>query len=144
MKKSTVLLLSVVFLASILIVGFFGMKSLSYREVIYIDKIVPTSVQLSTDEKCSIKQDENGKYYIRVNYVEDMVITLNYSITPENNTFNNKTNISITKCSVNNPNAVEREFGAAFRVHQKCTFTIRVSAADRTGGAYFDLEVYLK
>ena len=63
MKKSTVLLLTLVFLASILIVGFFGMKSISYKETIYINSITPTEVTLSTDEQKTINRDENGKYY---------------------------------------------------------------------------------
>ncbi len=144
MKKSTVLLLTLVFLASILIVGFFGMKSISYKETIYINSITPTDVTLSTDEQKNINRDENGKYYVRVTYEPGMIVTVGYSVAPGNNTFGSKTKIEISYCSSDNPNAVEIVRGCTFKVNEQCHFDVKVTALDKAGGASFTLTVYTK
>ena len=146
MKKSTVLLLALIFVASILVVGFFGMKSLSYRETIYIKSITPTRITLSTDEQKDIVADGDDKYYVRVTYEQGMIVIVDYSVNPANNTFGSKTRIEIVSCTSKTPNAVEivPERGCTFRINEKCAFTIKVTALDKAGGASFTMEIYTK
>ena len=50
MKKSTILILLIIFLGSVLIVGIFGMQSVPYEQTVYIEEIVPSGIATSTGE----------------------------------------------------------------------------------------------
>lgn len=77
MKKSVIILIAIIYVASIAIVSFFGLNFKSYNEKIYVNevKIVNEGVSL----------DETGKKYvvIRPNSYGELVYKLECVITPD-------------------------------------------------------------
>ena len=79
MKKSVVILILIIYIASIAFVGFFGMKMLSYNEV-----IKPERVEIINQD---LKQtsDSEGEYkYIVIDLEETTSYTLEWKVYPEN------------------------------------------------------------
>ena len=110
MKKSTVLILLIVFVLSVVIVGIFGMKIMSYNVKVYIKEIVPTQVVLNdnnntiytyypngSDSPNQIREDEKQEntYYIRVSYYEGLTLIVDYEVIP-NDASNRDLKITIT------------------------------------------------
>ena len=86
MKKSTILIIMVVFLMSIFVVGVFGMKSVPYNEITYVEMIVPTQVTLSNGTVVEIQVNADGDYYVYVPYEEKLVVIIDYEIIPNDAT----------------------------------------------------------
>ncbi len=65
MKKSTILVLLIVFLGSVLVVGIFGLASVPYEKIVYVKEIRPTSVTTisANAQSLEIKQNEQGYSY---------------------------------------------------------------------------------
>lgn len=84
MKKSTILILLIVFLGSVLIVGIFGMKSVPYEQIVYVKEIKPTSVTTvsANAQTLEIKQNSKGEYYVMLPYEENLELLINYELTP--------------------------------------------------------------
>lgn len=121
MKKSTVLIVLITFVVSVVIVGVFGMKMMSYDTKIYVEEIRPTKVILSTEEEIGFfNVEEDGKeiandYYTpRITFVKDMVIHVDYELKPADAT--NK-NVSITVLDEVGEDVIEFD-GMNIVVHQ--------------------------
>lgn len=109
MKKSTILILLIVFVLSVVIVGIFGMKIMSYNVKVYIDQIVPTQIILNDDTVYTYYPDGNSNdthqirkvpnqenaYYVRLEYFEGLSLIMDYEILP-NDATNRKLKIAIT------------------------------------------------
>ena len=79
MKKSTIILILLIYIASIAAVGFFGLKVVSYYEV-----VIPEQVEITNEDLTEIT-DASGKYkYIVLDYEEDLVYWLSWRVYPEN------------------------------------------------------------
>ena len=83
MKKSTFLIILIVFVLSVVIVGLFGMKIRSYDVKVYITNIVPTEITLNDDANTIYRyypkgsdsanqirelEGQSNSYYVRVPY----------------------------------------------------------------------------
>lgn len=95
MKKSTVLILLIVFLGSVLVVGIFGMQSVPYEQIQYVKQIVPTSVTSMSGnaQSLQIQIDDNG-YYVMLPYEEGLELLINYELKPADCT-NKKIKIAV-------------------------------------------------
>ena len=88
MRKSTVIIIAIVYLAAIVVVSMFGLKAKIFKEVIPV-----TSVECvnTTDEK-SIVEKSNGKTIINIKYegpgdpttLEGTMVQLYYRVLPDN------------------------------------------------------------
>lgn len=79
MKKSVVILILIIYIASIAFVGFFGMKMLSYNEVIKPEKVEITNTDLKQTK------DSEGDYkYIVIDLGQTTSYTLEWKVYPEN------------------------------------------------------------
>ena len=79
MKKSTVLIVAITFVLSVVIVGVFGMKMMSYNTRIYVESIAPTSAHTNTPQRnFNIREDEKkkGEYTLILLYRKDMIVQL--------------------------------------------------------------------
>lgn len=85
MKKSIILLIFVIYVASIVIIGFFGVKLASYDPVIYVKQI-----EILNDD---LRTNADGDKYILHQFVEGElnVVTLFTKVWPENATKRNVT-----------------------------------------------------
>lgn len=89
MKKSTVLIVLVTFALSVVIVGIFGMRMMSYNTRIYVETIVPTRVYLNTGETAEIKPGKfDSEYEVWINYTEGLTLRMDYSLEPADATEN--------------------------------------------------------
>lgn len=67
MKKSTLIMIALIYVASIVIISVFGLKAVVYDEVIPVTKIECLN---ETDEKTTVKVDSKGKKLITIDYTE--------------------------------------------------------------------------
>lgn len=87
MKKSTFLIVALVYIVSFIIVGLFGASIKGYDPIIYVESIsltVPQQATAITDKTSS--QDEYD-YYYAAKYKEGMIITLKAEVKPDNTTY---------------------------------------------------------
>ena len=82
MKKSVIILIFIIYIASIVFINFFGLKILSFEENIYA-----TSVEcINSDMKVS----SDGTYkFVGLKYTTELTYTIEHKVYPENAT-NNK------------------------------------------------------
>lgn len=88
MKKSVALIIAAVFLASIAVVGFFGMKIVSYNSKVYITEIRLTNPELQTRA--------DGSHYMTFEYRDDLAIPFTFEVSPDNATDRNAVAVRIT------------------------------------------------
>ncbi len=88
MKKSTILILCIVFVGSVLVVGLFGMRSVPVEERIPIEEIYFTSVTTSLKDPAFQGDlidrvvDENGNKSIYLPFEEGMTVFVGYAFNP--------------------------------------------------------------
>lgn len=106
MKKSTIILIVIVFAVSVFVVGIFGVRSVPYNERIYVTSITPTAITLSNDAVTKFEYNEKGYYEVDVPYEDGVVVVIDYEINPINAT--NKTlDISIDNLNKNSDAVIE-------------------------------------
>lgn len=96
MKKSTILLVVVVYIVAFFVVGFFGIQVRSFYSVNYINEILvtpheQTNVVLEKDERVTQGDESDLKsyrvthdYLYTVNYTAGMTLVFNVEIIPDN------------------------------------------------------------
>ncbi len=148
MKKSTILILLVVYLGSILIVGIFGMKAIPFEQLIYCQKITPTSVTTTSGRELEIKEmrdKDSGKhefYYVIIPREEsqDLEILINYMVTPSDST--NK-GVKITIVEPKDPPATVTERGSIV-ITEKRSVHLVYKAEDSATGPQMDFWIYFR
>ncbi len=84
MKKSVILIIVGIYLLSIFVVGYFGMKVAVYDEKIYVEDIEIYDVQV--DGKSVEIKEHDGKMYATVPYTENLVVWIFVRTSPDNAT----------------------------------------------------------
>ena len=162
MKKSTILILFVVFLGSVLIVGVFGMNSVPFEQRVYVKEISPTSVYTSDGTELEIKWDSDKKgHYVRARYdkslvnerynenyeletdfIDPFVILINTKIEPMDST-NKELKIVIIGNDVNDPFAEVGERGEII-VYRPVTVHVRYTSQDTQPSKTMDFYIYFR
>lgn len=91
MKKSTLIIIALIYVASIVIISVFGLKAVVFDEVIPVTKIECLN---ETDEKTTVKVDSKGKKLITIDYTEPgdevtltgTMVQLSWRVLPDNAT----------------------------------------------------------
>ena len=98
MKKSTILIICIVFLASVLVVGFFGMQAESYYSKVYVESIKPAAIYCSTDEQLSfMESDTPNRYPVMITaFKQGMIVRVDCDVSPDDATFFNDIKVEIT------------------------------------------------
>lgn len=163
MKKSTVIILLVVFLGSVLVVGIFGMQAVAWEDIIYLDKIEVTSIITSDGQDVTIKYNETRNfYYAFIDYVpykaqhadeegnivetDAFDVTLVWDYSPKNAT-NTKVNVTILEpnvppCDPLTENA-QHGRGDPIVFRKAGSVHLRYAAADSATGAKLDFWLYV-
>ena len=88
MKKSTLIMIAIVYIASIVVISIFGMKSVVYNEVIPVTKIECLNV---TDDKTEVEYDGDTKVisvqYKKPGNAENLtgtMVQLSWRVLPDN------------------------------------------------------------
>lgn len=84
MKKSSAIIVLITFVMSVVLVGIFGMKMISYNTRLYVEKISPTTVTTSRNiSGIQLAQGAQEDSYILVlPYFEGLVVRIDYEIDP--------------------------------------------------------------
>ena len=131
MKKSTILIILVVFAASVFVVGFLGIENVPYKEIIYVKEITPTHVYFGRQaEEAEIIKDEDG-YYVRFPYEEDITVVIDYEITP-NDATNRRVSIEIQNLNTDSDATIESS--GAITLHNKGPVCVTYRATDSASG----------
>ena len=140
MKKSTILVLLIVFLGSVLVVGIFGLRAVSYEKIVYVQEIRPTSVvtKSANAQELEIKIDPNG-YYVLVPYEEGLEVLINYELTPADCT-NKDIKITIVHPDKNPPAIITDRNTIVFT--RKGAIHLQYSAQDSASGPTMDFWIY--
>lgn len=146
MKKSTIILLLIVFVGSVVIVGVFGMQAVPFEEIVYVKEIVPHEVvvyaggaqstlqaQLDTDKGA-------GHYYIMIPLQNEMIVNVIPRITPTDST-NKNLKISIVP-GEGDDIATIGELGE-INISGRGTVHLRYSAQDSATGAVMHLYIHV-
>ncbi len=94
MKKSVILLILVVYIASMCIVGFFGIKLRVYDEVVKVEKIECVTksdsiIKTEGNKDLEFLYNDGIEYYAGYFYTEGLSVTLAFSVSPDNATNKN-------------------------------------------------------
>ena len=76
MKKSVIILIGIIYIASIVFISFFGMKMVLYNETVYVEK-----VECINDD---LKENSSGEKYIILNYEDGLVYQIRWRVYPDN------------------------------------------------------------
>lgn len=139
MKKSSVIIVIITFVLSVVLVGVFGMKMISYNTRIYVDAITPTEVTTSANipgVKLGSGQEE-GSYILVLPYFEDLVVRIDYELNPADAT---ERTVELTV-----PDPADREVVEAegLNLHAKKQGSARLHyRAKDGGGAEIDVTLY--
>lgn len=93
MKKSTIFLLILVYIASFIIVGLFGIQTRAHNEIIYVDTITLKAID---EEFVESKYNESkNQYTFRTYYDDNLIVKLKAEVLPANATNHSvKVNVS--------------------------------------------------
>lgn len=130
MKKATIIIIAAIYVASIVIVGVFGLQALIYNEMIYIrdfelpDEIEGKEVKLATDGK---------SYTVRLTYRDGLTVPIEFVPIPADATMRNSVEVEITyqSGSEESPAAVlEHANGYMLRFLKKGRVTVIIKSTD--------------
>lgn len=131
MKKSTILIILVVFAASVFVVGFWGIQNVPYEEIIYVEEITPTHVYYGRkSDEAEIKTNKYG-YYVNFPYEEGMTVKIDYEITP-NDVTNRRVDIEIQ--NLNTDSQAELDSMGAITLKNRGPVCITYRAKDSASG----------
>lgn len=119
MKKSVAIAIAAVFFASIVIVGFFGMRIVSYNEKIYITEIRLTNPELKTRS--------DGSQYMLFDYADGLTIPFTFEVLPNDATDRNAVEVSIVSQS---DEGVAEFISGNLIVYKPGSFTVRAVSTD--------------
>ena len=147
MKKSTILILALVFLGSVVVVGIFGMQSVPFNERVYIEKITLSGVTSSTGTQIKLIDQGNNKYstsFINEWISDDqeaLILMVDYYLSPADAS-NKDIDVSVTYVSVTDPvEDVAVINGNQIFIKQPANITIRFTAKDKPNAAKVDLSI---
>lgn len=149
MKKSTILIIVAVFLISVFVVGIFGLQSIPYEQIVYIEQIIPTTITFDSNEgtiekKIYYSEDDGGYYYVTIpnrNYRQGMSVMVNYDLRPTDAT-NKRLSVNVKNLDENS-NGTLQENGS-IKLEDRGNIEVIYKAQDQTGGATMRLIIRIK
>lgn len=92
MKKATIIIIAAIYVASIVIVGVFGLRALIYNEIVFVQDIV-FAEQIGGKD---IRLTSDGKMYsVVLDYKEGLAVPIEFSPVPADATRRNEIEASI-------------------------------------------------
>lgn len=148
MKKSTVILIAIIYIASIVIISIFGMKAVIFNEIISVREIVCTN---ETDEFVTVK-DQQGKKLIEVPFIgawdetksEGTIAIITWQVQPTNAS-NKKiklvydTNTTRAKCLTDEAG----NYTGIIVFYDRILFNVRIMSTDGSR-VYSDIMIWAK
>ncbi len=163
MKKSVILLILIVYIASIMVVGFYGIKIKVYDEKIMVEDIICENLEEFNGIDCAASEIEGYKklysqgidYYATKKYYDEyedegFVIIVKFAVLPRDATeqgieFVFETNDQTTSSSENNSSVeqtkprytiIDNKNGTAtITIYKKCSVVFQVRPMDKASNA---------
>lgn len=86
MKKATIIIIAAIYVASIVVVGTLGLRSLTYNETVYVEDIVFDN----TFNGAELKPSSDGKgYRVTLDYREGLAVPVSFYPVPSDATYRN-------------------------------------------------------
>lgn len=132
MRKATIFVIAAIYVASIVIVGVFGLNALVYKPKVYIRNIeLPEQIG-----GCDVKPntDDSGGYHVRLTYSEGLTVPIDCRKVPADADGNIVIDITSQTGSEDKPCAkvVEGVGGWYVEFYKKGRVTLRIQADDGT------------
>lgn len=127
MKKVTVLVIAAIYVASIIVVGVFGLKALMYNEMVYVEDIVFADTIKGAPVKPAT---DGGGYTVVLKYEENLSFSLVYTPVPANATLRNSIKVSITYQSSDDDDPCATYDRGSIYFHKKGQITVLVESQD--------------
>ena len=137
MKKSVIILIGVVYILSIFVVSFLGLKIDAFEQVVYVERIEiinevdGDACKVSSEKRICVKEDhDDGEKYFVVKYdpfAEATVVTIDWRVYPDNATISDVSLIY----DEDDPNFTIIGNTVAFT--GKCTTQVSVYSTDGSG-----------
>ena len=130
MKKATVILIAAIYVASIVIVGVFGLQALIYNESKPItDIILPDEIE---GKEVKLTSDGNG-YTVIINYKEGLVIPIEFIPEPADSPSTIEVSITYQSGSKEHPTAeLTHDIGYFLEFFKKGKVTITFRSTDNS------------
>lgn len=128
MKKATIIVIAAIYVASIVIVGVFGLQALLYNESNPVkDIILPTQI-----EGKDVKLTTDGKgYTVVISYREDLTIPIEFVPDPADAPATIEVSITYQSGSEENPTAeLTHDIGYFVTFHKKGKITLTFRSTD--------------
>ena len=150
MKKTTIIVLAIVYIVSFFLVGLLGQAVRAYDPVVYPEAIVLTEPDGTATVKEDVKVDETvfDYWYVVNPYKEGMVFTLKAEVKPENTSFKDvsfikdESNTTFNLITHNDDSRVEKNY-VAITLNEKPSpvTTARFFVSTQTPGTNIKLRV---
>lgn len=148
MKKSTVIMLLIVFLGSVLVVGIFGMNAVPFEKIVFMEEITPTRVSASNGEEPEIRRDADGTWYVllsRTNFEDGLKVYISWATTPLDCTYKDVTVKIIAADPDNLPcdpiPELASEWRGALVFHKPVAVKLHFASTDKNNGATMDISI---
>lgn len=126
MKKATVIIIAAIYVASIVIVGVFGLQALIYIETLPVtDIILPTQI-----EGVDVQVGSDGRYRVGIHYHEDLVIPIEYTPYPADAPAEIKVEITYQSSKNNDVAELTHEVGYFLKFNKKGQVNITFTSTD--------------
>ncbi len=139
MKKSSVIIVMITFVLSVVLVGIFGMKMISYNTRIYVKAINPTSVTTSANisgVQLAGSMEENS-YMLVLPYFDGLIVRIDYELDPADAT---EDTVELTVPDPADREVVETQ-GLNIYAKREGSARLKYRAKDG-GGAEIDVTLY--
>ena len=129
MRKATVIVIAAIYVASIVIVGVFGLKALPYDEFVYIEDI-----EFNTINDTPVVDRGDGTFYVILSYKKDLIVVIDYTPRPANATKGREVDVKIVAPD-NNAEIATLTFqtGSGWELHFLKAGTVRIAIESNDG-----------
>lgn len=128
MRKATVILIAAICVASVIVVGVFGLQALIYAEVVYVQDIVFAEEILGREVKPAT--DGSNGYTVVLQYEEGLEFPIEFTPIPANATMRNEIKVTMTYQSGSDDEPCATYDSGMVIFHKRGQITLRVTSPD--------------
>ena len=126
MKKATVIIIAAIYVASIVIVGVFGLQALIYVEAMPVtDIILPTHI-----EGKEVKLGSDGRYKVGIPYREGLTIPIEFTPVPADAPAEIEVKITYQSSSDDSTGELSHDIGYFLTFYKKGQINITFTSTD--------------
>lgn len=137
MKKATVIIIAAIYVASIIIVGVFGMKALMYNEMVFVEDILLEEQIGGKDIRLT---SDGSMYSVVLDYRDDLAVPVEFTPVPADATRRNEIEVYFIYVSGGEEDPCADIDHGIVMFHRKGQVIVRVMSTDGAG-VYKDLRI---